>query len=101
METVILSIEITPELDKALGEIAEDQMVTKEDIAKGIIAVHLAKAKGNPNFLGIDMDFVSAAIEGFGYALRGRSMVKSIKKDVIEKVLHQATSPDPANPIGL
>lgn len=45
METVILTIEVTPELDKALQDIADRDLVTKEDVARGILSVSLAQAR--------------------------------------------------------
>ena len=58
MSTINLMFGITEDLDKALEEIAKEQMVEKEDIARGILAVHLAKAKHRPGFLGFDQGTV-------------------------------------------
>lgn len=67
MDPVILTIEVTGEMNQALGDIAEEQMVTKEDIARGIIAVHLAKAReSHENYI---VAFVGGILQAAGTAL--------------------------------
>jgi len=91
METVILTLEVTPELDKALQEIAKKELVTKEDIARGIIATTLSKANRKPTILGFDMDFVAVVLKGIGDAIRTDKVANSIisvinAEDILQKV---------------
>ena len=59
METTILTLEITPELDEALEKFAKDFMVTKEDIAVGILATQFSKARSQKaGFLGFSQKTV-------------------------------------------
>ena len=70
METTILTLEITPELDNALGEIAKSDLVTKEDIARGIIAVQMAQAmNGKSGLFGLSHNTVAVLISGITGAI--------------------------------
>lgn len=88
---VELKLEITEDLDKALREIATRDLVTKEDIARGIIATALSKANRKPTILGFDMDFVAVVLKGIGDAIRTDKVANSIMsvinaEDILQKV---------------
>ncbi|MBA7680513.1 hypothetical protein ES703_88830 [subsurface metagenome] len=65
-----LRLEITEELDQELKEFADAQLVTKEDIARGIIANSFVKAKQQkeqkPSFFGFDLAAVGQALTAVG-----------------------------------
>ena len=80
METVILTIEVTAELDKALQEIATKDLMTKEDVARGIIATTLVKANSKPKFLGFDQSAVITVLQGIASALGAALAASALKK---------------------
>lgn len=63
MDPITLTIVITPELDKAISDLARDQMMTKEDIALCILAGHMTKVKGQKGgYLGFSPNVVATFI---------------------------------------
>lgn len=68
-----LTIEITEGLDQELKKLADAQLVTKEDIALGIISVYVLrkKLKGEqkPGFFGLDLTVVGQILTAVGAQL--------------------------------
>lgn len=98
METVILTIEITAALDKELQEIADRDLVTKEDIARGIIAVHLAKAKENKSNFGIDL--VAEIFQGIGAAMKMTKHQQQATLNILKLQKQEPVKPRDQVPFG-
>lgn len=68
-----LKIEITEALDHELKEMADAQLVTKEDIARGTLARCVTNAKRQkehkPSFFGLDLAMVGQTLTAVGSQL--------------------------------